>query len=238
MSVPVASSEKGSKLTYLVEIIGSLVVIIGFIYALKEYLSYWVQYAVFFALIIIIILIIYIFFSDIFLVIFNRMEIKRKHNEVARKHFDEFKLLVGKFAKFIESNNGITSAFNKLKSEEKYRYLRVHQLNEINNLLSDLNNFINRFDETGEDFQLLISQFENILRIYEKFYVKDTLSDIECVRQMFKDEIIPKNVKVEYKTRKDDYEKFIDKYKDFGEKVNSEYGSRVVYTYFELLEEL
>lgn len=235
--------DKGSKLTYLVGIMASLAVVMGLIFQNRVYISDWFQYAVLLALVFIIMIIIYIFFSDGILIMIRKLKQKRMRNKVARDYYSELKFLSEKFSKLIESDDGITIAFNKLRSEsETHRYLDLvdPQLIMIKALLYNMDKAISRFNKTNrfmknaDDFELIIDQFDAIINIYEKLYVRSTLTDIKKIASG----VIPEKNKKDYKIRTDKYEKFMDKYIEFGERVNKEYGSNVVKTYFEKFEDL
>jgi len=237
--------DKGSKLAYLTGIIVSLTAVVGLVFQNKSSISGWVQYAILLAFILVIIFIIYIFFSDEIFIRYNRLITYRKHNKVACKYLSELKISVEKFDRIIEVRGEITGAFEKLRSEtDAFKNLNLNdsQLNQIKNLLFNLKRSIRRFDGTGDDFELIIDQFEVIIKIYNELYVKSALIDIRNTKNLNeaipKNEAIPERIKNDYKTRKDAYEKILDKYIEFGDKVNREYGKDIVSTYSEKFEEL
>jgi len=237
--------DKGSKLTHIVGIVASLAVVIGLIFNYIDCLSGWVQYAVLLALILANIFIIYILFYETISIRFNQMRLNRKHNKVARKYILDLKILVDKFQMIIENSDNITSVFDRLRSESnlfKYFNLNDPQLNQIKNLLFNINESIKRFDGTGDDFELIIKQFEVIKSIYNELYIKSALMNIRLIKNLNEsiptNEAIPKRIKDDYKTQKDAYIEFLKKYIEFGEKVNREYGTQIVRTYLEKFEEL
>jgi hypothetical protein len=234
------NSDKGSRLVYLLGIMGSLTVITVSIFQNKNlFPEAWIKLAIIFILVLYLFIIIYLFFFESICLKYKDRMIKRKKNETAQKHFPELARLKGKFEKLISFNNGITGVFNNLKSQsEIYKYLDVPQLNGIKNLLADLDNLLKNFDDTGENFELLIGQFESILKIYNEFYVNAILKDIKCLRQIFKNEIIPENIKKQYYDQKAEYDNFVYAYREFGERVNREYGNRIVHDYIEKIEDL
>ena len=69
-------------------------------------------------------------------------------------------------------------------------------------------------------------------------YVKSTLRDIKSVESKSELGVIPKNIKDEYENRRNNYDKFLDKYIEFGEKVNNEFGGRITNVYIERFEKL
>lgn len=235
-----AKPDKGSRLIPFAAVIGSLAVIVGLIIQNKDLFSdMLVQYAILLVLIVYLFIIIYVFFSDKILLKFSRIITKRKENKIARKYFPEFKYLKDKFDRSIKINNGITGVFDRLRSQsELYKYLNVPGLNEIDSLLINLDQSIKDFDKTGKDFELLIDQFEAIIKIYNNFYIKNVLKDIKCIKQLFNSDTIPKNIKDEYHDQKTEYDNFVNKYREFGEKVNREYGSKIVHDYIEKIEEV
>lgn len=89
---------------------------------------------------------------------------------------------------------------------------------------------------------MLISQFDAIIRIYNELYIKSALITIRDIKKSSKvntgNEVIPKKIKDDYKTRMGKYEKFLDRYIEFGERFNREYGGNIVRTYREEFEEL
>lgn len=232
--------DKGSKLAYLVVIMGSLAFIIISIFGNKNiFPEALIKVAIILILILYLLLIIYIFFSDSIISKLKQIMTKRKEERIARKYLPELKRLKNKFNKIIMTNNGITGVFDRLRSEsEKYHDLNVPQLNEMDNLLLNLDGFIEDFDHKGRYFELVIDQFEAIMKIYNEFYIKSVLMDIKCIKQRFESETIPENIKKKYHDQKTEYDDFVKEYLKFGEVVNSEYGIRIVHDYVEKIEEL
>lgn len=237
--------DKGSKLTQIVGIVASLAVVIGLIFNYIDCLSGWVQYAVLLALILANIFIIYTLFYETISIRFNQMRINRKHDKVARKYILDLEILVDKYQKIIENSNNITCVFDRLRSESdlfKFFNLNDPQLNQIKNLLFNINKSIKRFDGTGDEFKLIIEQFEVILSIYNELYIKSALKDIRLIKNLNgsnpTNEAIPKRIKGDYENQRGTYEKFLEKYIEFGERVNREYGTNIVRTYSEKFEEL
>lgn len=186
-------------------------------------------------------ILIYVFFFDIIHSRFNYIRQKRKRNKIACKYLLELKTLVEKFNKLTETHNSLTGVFDKLRSEtDIYKYLNQNdvQLNRIKDLLSNLDKAIDSFDKTEDDFKLIINQFDAVIRIYADLYVKSTLRDIKSVESKSELGVIPKNIKDEYENRRNNYDKFLDKYIEFGEKVNNEFGGRITNVYIERFEKL
>jgi len=245
ITLGIPKPDKGGKLAYLTGIIASLAAMVALIFQNKSYISGWVQYAILLALIFVIIFIIYIFFSDEIFIRYDRLIAERKHQKVACKYFPDLKILVENFENIIEVRGELTGVFDRLRSEiDIFKYLNLNdpQLNQIKNLLFNLKRSIEYFDGTWDDFKLIINQFEVTITIYNEFYVKSALLNIRTIKNLNQtvpaNEMIPEKIKTEYKSRKDAYEKILDKYKDFGDKVNRESGGRTVRIYLEKFEEL
>jgi len=237
--------DKSSKLAQLLRLVTSLVVILGFIYALRDYFSNSIQVMISIILILCLIIMIYIAFFDMIYSSYKQMQLNRMRNEVARNCFPELILLIEKFEKLVNTNDSIIQVFNKLRSEEEnFKYLRVPQLNRIENLIINLNQAINSCKRNADNLELLIKQFENVIDIYNEFYINSILDEINDIIRMRKIEATPKNVivperiKDQYEASTDKYKKFLDKYVDFGERINKEYHGRIIRTYSDELKKI
>jgi hypothetical protein len=235
-----SNPERAIKLiTFLSINMTFLASIIFMIYQMKTYFTIWLQYIIAFVLILDFLIIIYAFFYDKIYNFLNLTISGWKRNRLAKKHFLELKYLVETFSDSIERNDGIPKVLDELRSQkEEFRYLIVPQKNEIINLLFDLQEYMKRFDKTAGDFKNFNNQFHDIIKIYNEFWMNRPLNDVRSILEVQKQGSIPENIKKKYNESKVKYEKFLDKYEEFGNRVNKEFGGRIVNTYLDQPKEL
>ena len=108
--------------------------ILGFTYALRDYLSVNIQWIVFSIYIIILSILIYILFFDLILNFIAKKKLKYKHNTLANKHFPEFTRNVRLFQKYVERTDTIPNVLNNLRSQPDFRYLEDFEYRCVSNL--------------------------------------------------------------------------------------------------------
>ena len=166
----------------------------------------------------------------------KKRRVIRKHKNLAKKYFDEFKDFTERFGEFIESNrcDNIPYALRDLNSSVEFRNISFLSTQDIHNLFYHFKERLKRFDRTKEDFTLLVKEFDTILDMYNKFCL---CKPVEEIRRTGRDNV-KEHTKEEYKKYKGVYERFIGAYTDFGKKLNKEFGERIFRKYFEMPKEL
>jgi hypothetical protein len=172
----------------------------------------------------------------------NKMEIW-KHNRLSKKYFDEFKGFVSDFENFIDRNkNPVRDIIEGLTTGEDFEEFRKYLSRDYNSgvglhLQNTFNHFkkrVNKFNGTKEDFLLLVGEFENLLDIYKALFIDKLLRAVE---EVGKDKVHEKR-KEKYSEFRDDYNDFMRRYKDYGKKVNPQFGEEVVGINFDIAKEL
>jgi hypothetical protein len=113
-----SNPDRGNRLIPLVPIIASLAGILYLISQLGTYLNNWVQIIVILLFVTYLIIIIHISIFDIPNFI-NTKKLKRRHNNLARKYFPEFRTLTNTFKEFIDKNNDISKVLDDLRANAK-----------------------------------------------------------------------------------------------------------------------
>lgn len=112
----------------------------------------------------------------------------------------------------------------------------------INNLPSHITHIWECFKErvdssnkTYNDFRLLVKEFNWLLRIYNELCI---CMPVERIRKEIGKENVPEETKEKYRQWKEEYNRFLGKYKDFGKEMNVEFKEKLFITEFKRPEEL
>lgn len=167
---------------------------------------------------------------------FKKKEGIRKHNALARKHFDEFTHFTERFGEFLDQgrSDNIPYVLRDLLGNQAFRCVSYLSTGDFYNLFNCYKERLKRFDKTKEDFSLLVNEFDLILDMYNEHCVYKPVREIRAIGR----EKVDEETKDNYKKQKGAYELFLRNYMDFGKKLNNEFGERIFRDYFEMPGEL
>ena len=232
-----AKIEKESKLVPLATIIGALAGILIIIVAAHASFPVYLYYtAVISLLVAVFSLLIHGFLAHPISDFIKKKKGIRKHNDLARKYFDEFAHFTERFSEFLDQTkkDNIPDALKKLWNNEAFRCVSFLSTGDFYNLFECYKERLKRFDRTKEDFSLLVNEFDTILDMYNEHCVCKPVREIRAIGREKADE----DTKDNYKKQKGGYELFLRDYWAFGKKLNKEFGERIFRGDFEMPGEL
>lgn len=172
-----------------------------------------------------------------------------KHNKLAKIHSKNFKNLVIRFKEFTEDRmDNIQSVMHNIINSTPSPN-PFHQINIIlPSFLQDRYKYfierLNQFDGTKDSLVSLAEEFENILDMYDKLYIKDP---VKSIRNIERDKV-PLQHKESYNKARIKYINFLNSYKNFAINANEDLvekknddgflGGHIFRDYFDIPEEL
>lgn len=151
---------------------------------------------------------------------------KRRHDQLAKLHFKKFKELVIRFKEFIKNypddhmQTNIPTVLNRLKNDsaDLFSKIPVIEPGYIQYWYKYYSERLKQFDGTKNSLMTLAREFEDILVMYDRLYIKDP---VNAVRSIGKDKV-PEQNKELYSIARLKYINFVDQYENFA-KVSNEY---------------
>ena len=148
-------------------------------------------------------------------------------NRKARDHFDEFKTVTLSFEDiFISEVNPLIGLLDALNVEESHlSKVQIRLGHRIDQSFRCYRKRLERFDDTKEDFELLVDEFENIFSTFVDLFVKpledrsDKIASNDVIKKDFNEFV-------------GNYDHLRRKYVDYGGNVNKIFGTNVVRTDF------
>lgn len=217
-------------------ILASIFVVIGVIVNVYSYLPTWLIYVT--GLFIGIVLF-WLLYDSICIFIKNRIN-QHRHNQFARKYFNEFKDFVDKFAEFMDQSrtDNISCVLKELSARVETLRNRLPLLptDKLHDILYYFQKRLGRFDGTKEDFILLANEFNIIVNFYNELYVNKPIQTVKEIG--YGKEELPNNVKENFKEYRENYVFFLRRYMDFGKIVNKQFEEKIFREYFEIPKEI
>jgi hypothetical protein len=172
---------------------------------------------------------------------------KRKHNELAKVHFKEFKKLVLRFSDFANNLPDdiptiMHSIKNTIPAPNPFSQINVVGMSFIKERYTYYDERLNKFDGTKDNLVSLTKEFESILDMYDMLYIKDPVNAIRIIGQ----DKVPKQYKESFNKARLKYIAFLNDYKNFAKVANEDlkekeeyYGFLAVFReHFDFPEEL
>jgi len=230
MDEKVDDKNQGSKLS----IIGPVVGLAAAIIMVFGNLPATLRYIMLFLLAVIAVLSIYVILGPLFVRSFQRVRNTIKDRLLVSKYLNQFSLFVDRFCELAQNDrsDNLMHAFRNFECH-------IPEFNYPHSLMCELSNFVPTFKKWVEefrkhDFELLISWFEFVLRIYHRQLLLEPLRQLRIMdqNQLTKDDMEC------YEKNREHYVRFLQDYVSFARELNRDAGKNVAQHYFDLLGKL
>jgi len=220
---------KDERIAHITSMIGPLAGLVATIIATFSNLPPVIQYIMVLLLVIITVLSIYVVFGQSLLILLKKAATAIKHRFLVKKYYDDFNLLSDRLGELLKDNHidNIPYVFINLRNIPP-------QFNYPRSLIYDLASLLAVFKEGMKnvlrgDFQLLIKQFESILRMYNSQLV---LQPFQQIRNLYRDKLTEQD-RENYEKSRENYVRFLQDYINFAKAINKDCGEKIAQDWFE-----
>ena len=161
--------------------------------------------------------------------IFKNYLKNRKYNKLAKLHFKDFKNLVIRFKDFTKNYgdniNTIQKVMHDIKnnpSPNPFSQINIIEPTFIQERYKFFNKRLDHFDGTIDSLRALAEEFESILNMYDRLYIKEPIKGIKNVVGSK----VPPQYKESYNNARQRYRPFIMDYQKFAKIANENYKKK------------